>query len=640
VGHDSVSALHKLAAIFPDHLSKFLTPRKYLEWYASVIEEDNFSGEECYYGKISYFKDSSKNSISTESIISKEIQSLDITDVSKDKAHQLIHLLALIILERMNPPKSLNHAENKLLVKINKGISNNKALVSFDENLKEMQLTLPKSFHKQLTSDPSTYQNNLSQLVFQRNVQNGDKNEINIDEFLSSETSLKFKDEIIKLLDSPAAQFIYNEYHKEFSKLAQLLSLDKDSVGFIVNSAILEAYLMPNGNTYEIFISKFNSATSSRTTGKFFICSENDITVEMMNILDIAHNIALNTLGHISSYEYPDNGKTNIGLNSSSPNNLEEINYNQPYISKKMKRLDFEITKYARSNVHILITGETGVGKDMIAKIIHQRSHRSKLPFITVSLKSLSQTLLESELFGYEKGAFTGADEKKIGKFEGANGGTLYLPEISDISTETQIKLLEFLQEGFIYRVGSGASPRIKVDVRLIFASNENLEKLMEKGKIRKDFYYRIKVLTLDIPPLRERKEDIPLLAEKFTTKYSVQLTGKEYSLHPDVYPILMEREWKGNVRELENSVIQAIIKTEDEIIRPENFSFLSRNCIDASVNDENLFDYKNSRVNFKKSYFKKILKETNGNVSKASKIAGISRQALYKIIDEYNIEI
>lgn len=309
--------------------------------------------------------------------------------------------------------------------------------------------------------------------------------------------------------------------------------------------------------------------------------------------------------------------------------------------SKVMTKVDYEITRLAKIDAPVLILGETGVGKDLVAYNIHKRSNRNMNPFVSVSIKGLKEELIESELFGYEKGAFTGAAERRIGKFEGANNGTIYLPEISSLNQSTQIKLLEFLQFGVIERVGSGGDSKIKLNVRLVLASNENLEALMDKGLIREDFYYRIKVITLNIPSLRERQEDIGLLAEYFLGKNSINMFGTKFKFANGTLEKLERNHWRGNVRELENSIINAITKAKDESLYPSDFRDFTEPVNSnevSSESEESIKDFKSQEENFKKSYYKKLLKHTNGNVTKAATIAGISRQALHEIIKKLDI--
>lgn len=304
--------------------------------------------------------------------------------------------------------------------------------------------------------------------------------------------------------------------------------------------------------------------------------------------------------------------------------------------SKAMIKTVFEIEKFADQDVHILLTGETGVGKDIVAKEIHSRSRRKNKLFSSVSLHSLSEGLIESELFGHEKGAFSGADEAKIGKFEAANGGTIYLPEISEINERIQLKLLKFMQYKEINKVGQKTGKDIKLDVRLIVASNKNLEELVEQGKLREDFYYRIKVVNIHIKPLRERKEDIKSLAEYFLPKLSRKYNKAGLILPDETIKAMENYYWKGNVRELKNILTNAIIRADDNQKIILDFSHERS----LKLNPYNLNEpYKLSLLNFKKEYFSNLLKHTKGKINEAADIAGISRQALHNILKELNID-
>ncbi len=301
-----------------------------------------------------------------------------------------------------------------------------------------------------------------------------------------------------------------------------------------------------------------------------------------------------------------------------------------------MQRLVYDIEKIANQDVHVLLTGETGVGKDMIAREIHLKSKRRNKLFSRVSLHTLSENLIESELFGHEKGAFSGADEAKTGKFEAANGGTIYLPEISEISEKLQLKLLKFMQYKEINKVGQKTGKDIKLDVRLIAASNKNLEELVEQGRLREDFYYRIKVINIHIPPLRERKDEIKTLAEYFLTTLSKKFNKKKLELTVETIKALENYNWKGNVRELKNIMTNAVIRTEDNKIILPDIVPASNKKVDFSAAEET---YKTSLQKFKKEYFSNLLSKTNGKINEAAEIAGISRQALHNILKELDIE-
>ncbi|MDQ3069381.1 MAG: sigma-54 dependent transcriptional regulator [Acidobacteriota bacterium] len=223
------------------------------------------------------------------------------------------------------------------------------------------------------------------------------------------------------------------------------------------------------------------------------------------------------------------------------------------------------VRKVARSNTTVLIRGETGTGKELIAGAIHHNSHRSGRNFVKVNCAALQENLLESELFGHEKGAFTGADKQRVGRFEQADGGTLFLDEIGDMSPNTQAKILRVLQEHEFERLGGTRS--LRVDVRLIAATNRNLVTMVQAGQFREDLYYRLNVVSVEMPPLRDRKDDIPELAKFFQRRFAVELKKKIDGITPDAQKLLMRYNWPGNIRELENAIERAMLLTEGPMI-------------------------------------------------------------------------
>jgi two-component system response regulator AtoC len=223
------------------------------------------------------------------------------------------------------------------------------------------------------------------------------------------------------------------------------------------------------------------------------------------------------------------------------------------------------VRKVAKSHTTVLIRGETGTGKELIAGAIHHNSLRSTRNFVRVNCAALQENLLESELFGHEKGAFTGADKQRIGRFEQADGGSLFLDEVGDMSANTQAKILRVLQEHEFERLG--ATRTLKVDVRLIAASNRSLSAMVANGQFREDLYYRLNVVAIDMPPLRERKDDIPALAEFFVRRFSGELKRKMDGIRPDALKLLLRYNWPGNIRELENAIERAVLLTEGSLI-------------------------------------------------------------------------
>ncbi len=300
------------------------------------------------------------------------------------------------------------------------------------------------------------------------------------------------------------------------------------------------------------------------------------------------------------------------------------------------KKIQLEIERFANQDVHILLTGETGVGKDAVAREIHMRSNRREKLFLKVSLHALSENLIESELFGHERGAFSGADEAKIGRFEAADGGTVYLPEISEISEKIQLKLLEFMQYKKISKVGQRTVKDVRLDVRLVLASNRNLEQLVEQGKLREDFYYRIKVINIDIPPLRERRDGIIPLVEYFLETLSERFKKRGLRFSDEALRAVENYHWRGNVRELKNFMTNVIIRAVDgQLITLEALSGLPVTSCDADAGDKT---YKTALQRFRKEYFSTLLKEHDGGMNAAAEAAGMSRQGLYNALKELGL--
>lgn len=308
------------------------------------------------------------------------------------------------------------------------------------------------------------------------------------------------------------------------------------------------------------------------------------------------------------------------------------------YSSEIMRKFYLDIYRVAMHNVDVLIQGETGVGKDLSAFHIHKNSKRKDDVFLTIPLNNFSESLIESELFGYEKGSFTNAEKARAGKFEAANGGTIYLPEISEISERLQLKLLQFMQYKTISRVGSEGK-NIKLDVRIIMATNVDLKQLVAEKKIREDFYYRITVMPLTVPPLRERKDDIPVIANHFLKKFSIECGKRNLSFSPETIHLLKEHIWSGNVRELSNSIYRAVVLSDNsEIIQPSLFPEIT--VSESEINYTSEYQtYKAAESIFRRSYFKELLEKTGGNKTKAAGIAGLSRQGLIKILKELDID-
>ena len=297
--------------------------------------------------------------------------------------------------------------------------------------------------------------------------------------------------------------------------------------------------------------------------------------------------------------------------------------------SKAIQKCIAMAEKVADSKASVLLTGESGTGKELFAHLVHDRSQRQNKPFVSVSCGALPASILERELFGHEKGAFTGADSQKIGLFEAANTGTLFLDEIGEMPLDMQVKLLRVIQEESFIRLGG--TETIKVDVRLITATNLDLDKEVQEGKFRQDLFYRINVIKITLPPLREKLEDIPDLLTFFIKKHSpenqpIKKPGKGLISH------LMSYAWPGNIRELENSVERSIVLTDDDELLPEAFPFeTSQAPIELNVGST----LKQASDLFRRTFISNTLKSTSGNRTKAAQILDVQRSYLSRLIKE-----
>ncbi len=309
----------------------------------------------------------------------------------------------------------------------------------------------------------------------------------------------------------------------------------------------------------------------------------------------------------------------------------------------KMQAIFNLIEKVAPTDARVFITGETGVGKELVAKAIHFNSHRKNKPFIGVNCGALSESLLTAELFGYEKGAFTGATRQKIGKFEYAEGGTLFLDEVGDISPSMQVKFLRVLQEKSFERVG-GNRP-IDIDVRIISATNQNINEKIQNSEFRVELFYRLNVVPIQIPPLRERIGDIPLLVKHFMSIFNHKDFTEAPQLSPNAMQKLMQYSWPGNIRELENVLERALVINEGDAIDTILFSHESPKDNTAefpySINTDIPFKIASSMVvqRFEKAYLLEVLKRFDGNVTQAAQHTGINARTLWRKIKSYNLD-
>lgn len=334
-------------------------------------------------------------------------------------------------------------------------------------------------------------------------------------------------------------------------------------------------------------------------------------------------------------------------LHSIAESDSEEFLLNSR--NPEMNRVWQMVEAIADSNANILITGESGTGKEIVANRIHRLSSRKNKPFIPINCQNFPMNLIESELFGHEKGAFTGATERRIGKLEQGNGGTIFLDEIGDLSLEGQVKLLRTLETRKIERLGSNKV--INVDFRLVSATNRDIFSAIADGRFREDFFYRINTIEIKLPPLRERREDLESFINFFINKYAKE-TGKNITeIDPDAKEYLLNYHYPGNIRELKNIIERLIILSEDGILKfagphyrfTQSASAMSKDNTGDTASPYALFDadctYREAKQSFEKNYISKVLSKTDGNITKAAEVMGLSRRQLFNKVKELELE-
>ena len=327
-------------------------------------------------------------------------------------------------------------------------------------------------------------------------------------------------------------------------------------------------------------------------------------------------------------------------LNLQKKNNMISTKKNKErylYQSKnpKMKELLNTLEDIGQSSANVLLLGESGVGKEIIAQRLHDISKRSNMPFIAINCQYYSTNLLESELFGHEKGSFTGANEKRIGRFEEANGGTIFLDEIGEISQEIQVKFLRVLENRKIERMGS--NKQIEVDFRLICATNKNLLHEIQSGNFREDLFYRINTIILEIPPLRERKEDILDMINFFIDNYKMEFKKDITKIENETLKYLLNYSYPGNIRELKNIIERMFVLCKDGVLKMEGMESSTAKNFDSHKHFD-ILDFNLARANFEKEYLINALKLNDNNITKTAEVIGLSRRQLFNKINEYNL--
>ena len=316
---------------------------------------------------------------------------------------------------------------------------------------------------------------------------------------------------------------------------------------------------------------------------------------------------------------------------------LDEVHQRYKMIgdSPAIERVYALIDKAARTSCKVLITGESGTGKELAARAIHYNSARAEGPFVTLNCAAVPESLIESELFGHEKGAFTDAKQARPGKFEQADGGTLFLDEIGDMSLMAQAKVLRALQEGQIQRIG-GRKPRV-VDVRVVAATNKDLEQEVEHRRFREDLYYRLKVVEIEMPPLRERREDIPELAQHFLAQVSDEMGLPTRSVTPAGLVELMSQEWSGNVRQLRNAIERLVVLSDDDTIGAADIQRAMGEPQAADADED--ADLRAARSRFERLFILQTLRSNDGAISQTADALGIDRSYLWKKMQQYGIQ-
>jgi two-component system nitrogen regulation response regulator NtrX len=305
--------------------------------------------------------------------------------------------------------------------------------------------------------------------------------------------------------------------------------------------------------------------------------------------------------------------------------------------SDALQKVAEDIKRAAPTGATVLIMGESGVGKELVARAIHRNSLRREGAFVQVNCAAIPEELIESELFGHEKGSFTGATEKQIGKFELADKGTIFLDEVGDMSLRTQAKVLRVLQEGEVERIGSQKT--IQVDVRVIAATNKRLEDAIEKGDFREDLYFRLSVIPITVPPLRERTEDITALVQHFVRQFTAENNFRAKTFSPEAMDVLRRHPWRGNVRELRNTIERLLIMVPDDTVRPEHLSdVLRRAPSEGAAPSEAAGSLRDFKESAERAFLVQKLRESKWNISATANAIGTPRSNLYKKLEQYGI--
>lgn len=448
--------------------------------------------------------------------------------------------------------------------------------------------------------------------------------------------ALQFGMKYIKLDLIDISPILLDKFPVEFVCKYEFLPIKEDLNRIIIAVSDIDNYI-PLQDLELLFGKKIETVLSKKE--------------DIVNLICEYYKITLNEYHKYHSQHFKKNHEI---LSMVESIKSEEENINIIVVNDKMKTIIQELEKVAKSDATILFYGETGTGKEILASFVHYNSYRKNGPFIKVNCAALPETLVESELFGYEKGAFTGAYNRKYGRFEMANNGTIFLDEIGELSLATQAKFLRILQDGEFERLGGNTT--IKVNTRVIAATNRNLQEEVEKGNFRKDLFFRLNVISFYIPPLRARKDEIPYFVEFFIKKYNKKHNKKIKYVSPKVLDLLQNYDWPGNIRELENCIERAVVLSEGDKILVEHLPYYLKplekqikyggiHFSEINMNSPEAVNSSNTEINnlnikeLEKNMIIEVLKKCNYNKTKAAQILGIHRNSLIRKIKKYKLE-
>ncbi len=627
---EHLDLIYKLST-HPVSPAYFDNPNKYLFWFFENIKPVLSEADKLIFSHIRFFDfDTIDNKYFREGeLIGFPILygTSDPNELTKIKLEVITFVIAIILVQKTNSDGtriSINAFQDKMIVEsISKG-NGEKFSLDYDDQTKIISFNIPDLYDERISK--TFYESLKNKLEIPGK---NDKDDLIIMSAVDVDTCIgilfnsgiaqSFIPEIQDFLNSEKIQRIIENILSEFKKLNSKFGFaqDENVLKNYVLTALLHSWIKSCKYNYMITSVRYNQFKQPSSFAVFLLVSNEKVKREILDIMHISLNIAFNALNEIQKWI----GKKDSFILLKSDHILSDINREKKYSSvliyrsSVMQKLDMEIDRISKTNEPVLLVGETGTGKDLIAYEIHQRSNNEK-PF-----KIISQVEDEINL-------------KRLNEF-----GTIYFPEITDISESNQKNLMHFLK-GLSFQSSNDDYQHL---TRFLFASNADLLKSMKTGKLREDFYYQINVVSLIIPPLRERVEDIPLLTQHFVKFHSMRIKGLEYKINRSALDFLSKKDFKGNVRELEHLIINAIVKSESEILEPSSFFeiILQKDEFYSDLYDLNFEgNFKVVNKRFRKIYFEKLLRKTKGNISEAAKISGLTPPTVYHLVKTLKIKI